>query len=77
MRIRMKADGRMFEGTAEEIVSEMRSVADRDGDTLDDYMRWASDNLRAATGVSLPDEATRTPQAFVEALVGQGLADRA
>ena len=77
MRIRMKADGRVFEGSPQEIVAEMRSVANRDGDALEDYMRWAADNLRAATGVALPPEAIQTPDKFVEALLGQGLADRA
>lgn len=77
MRIRMKADGRVFEGSPEEIVAEMRSVASRDGDALEDYMRWAADNLQAATGVTLPPEAIQAPDKFVEALLGQGLADRA
>jgi hypothetical protein len=76
MRIRIKADGREYEGTPEEIVSQMRSVASRDDESLEDYMGWATDTVRQLAGVSLPDEARRSAEAFVRGMVDHGLAEQ-
>jgi hypothetical protein len=77
MKIRLKADGREFEGTPEEIVSQMRSVAGRDQDDLATYMRWAAENARDKAGVDIPREALASPESFLRATIDHGMAEEA
>ena len=78
MRIRMAVDGRVFEGTAVQIVEAMRSVAFAPSDvSLDGYIDWAVEQAASMNDVVLVvqgESVQERAQSFVKALVGAGWA---
>ena len=79
MKIRMR-DGRVFHGTAMQIVQAMQDIAfGVEQMTLDQYIDWVVENARrfeevelAATGATTEERA----KALVEEMVAKGLAGR-
>ena len=80
MRIRMMADGRVLEGTAEQIVESMYALAfGQENRTLSEYIDWAVDQARRmneidleVTGATDDDKAS----ALVRAMLAAGLAQK-
>ena len=77
MKIVMR-DGRVFEGTALEIVKGMQDIAfGVEQLSLDEYIDWVVDNARRFEGVELALEGKTTEERatrLVEEMVAKGLA---
>jgi hypothetical protein len=80
MKIVMR-DGRVFQGTALQIVKSMQDIAfGVEQMTLDQYIDWVVDNARRFEEVELPVAGESTEAratALVEEMVAKGLAARA
>jgi hypothetical protein len=76
MKIVMR-DGRVFQGTALQIVKAMQDIAfGVDQMTLDQYIDWVVDNARRFEGVELVvggETAEDRAEALVEAMLATGL----
>jgi len=77
-KLKMPVDGRMFTGTAVEILTQMRSLAfGWDGRPFGEYLDWFKVQMEQQTGedIRLPegDEAAAC-EALVDAMVAHGLA---
>ena len=79
MKIVMR-DGRVFQGTAVQIVKAMQDIAfGVEQMTLDQYIDWVIDNARRFEEVELKAEGASTDErakALVEQMVAKGLAAR-
>lgn len=79
MKIVMR-DGRVFQGTALQIVKAMQDIAfGVEEMTLDQYLDWVVDNARRFEGVELVVAGETTEErakALVEEMVTKGLASR-
>ena len=79
MQIVMR-DGRVFQGTATQIVKAMQAIAfGVEQMTLDQYIDWVVDNARRFEAVELATGGETTEaraKALVEAMVANGLARR-
>ena len=77
-RLRMPMDGRVFSGTAVDIVMQMRLLAfGWDDRPLGEYLDWLKQQMQLQTGaeIDLPTgDETTTCEALVDAMVEHGLA---
>lgn len=82
MRIVMKADGRVFEGTAIQIVQQMQSLAfGWDGKPLGEYIDWAATQLERMEGVKIDvlgaaADLEGRARWFIQGMVDGGMATR-
>lgn len=78
MQLKLK-DGRVVQGTARQIVSTMRSVAQfSTARTLGEYIDWVTSNTGAFEGISLDVKGETEDEriaSFVEELLRTGLAE--
>lgn len=76
--LKMPVDGRLFTGTATEILTQMRSLAfGWDGRTLGDYLLWfkAQIELQSGAEIELPeDDEAAACEVLVDAMLAHGLA---
>ncbi len=79
MRIIMTGNGRVHEGTPEEIVQQMIDRSHWGGPkTVPEYIRWTAANAEEFAGAGLPtlEEADLvSPEAYVRALIRVGYAE--
>lgn len=79
MRIRIKEDGRVLQGTATQIVQTMQSVAfGREEQPLEEYIGWVADQVTRMMGVSLDvrgDTAEDKARSLVAELIRTGFAE--
>ncbi len=77
-KIRIHADGRLFAGTAAEILTQMQSLAfGWDDRPLAEYISWLAAQMERQTGekMTLPEsDVAAVCEALVDAMVAQGLA---
>jgi hypothetical protein len=80
MQVRLKADGRVLQGTAVQIVTTMQGLAfGQDHLSLPDYIDWAVAQLTRLEGTELkiegatPEERARS---FVSEMLRAGLAEK-
>jgi len=79
MKIRMKCDGREFEGTPKEIAEAMQYLAfGRQGQSLDEYVDWLFREIHRLTGVEVQvtaDTQEERTSALVETMLATDLAE--
>lgn len=79
MKIRMKADGRVLEGTEQQIVEAMHALAFGQQDSsLSEYIDWAVLQARGMSEVELRVEGATDEEkamALVQAMLDAGLAE--
>jgi len=80
MRIRIVGDGRVFEGTAKQIVEAMHSIAfGQENRALSEYIDWSVGMARRMYEVDLVAEGETDEEkaaSFVKAMIEVGLAAR-
>jgi len=80
MRIRIVSDGRVFEGTAEQIVQQLQYIAfGKEEATLAEYVDWLAAQVARQEGVELKVEGATGREkaaALVKAMIEAGLAVR-
>lgn len=80
MRIKITSDGRVLDGTPEQIVQQMRSIAfGREDQTLVEYVDWLAENVARLSGVALAitgEGAAARSRSLLEQMLIHGLAER-
>ena len=80
MRIRMMSDGRVFQGTAKQIVEAMKYIAfGQEQRSLGEYIDWLVDQVQRLESTEMKvegdtDEAKAA--SLVQAMLGSGLAEK-
>lgn len=78
MRIRILNDGRVLEGTAQQIVEQMRTLAfGQENRTLSEYVDWVADQIRRTEEIPLEvegDTDAAKAASLVKAMLEAGLA---
>ncbi len=80
MRIRMLRDGRVFQGTAKQIVEAMQYIAfGQENRTLGEYIDWLVDQVQRLESIDLKIEGETDEDkaaSLVQAMMGSGLAEK-
>jgi hypothetical protein len=80
MRIRMMSDGRVFQGTAKQIVEAMKYIAfGQEQRSLGEYIDWLVDQVQRLESTELKVEGDTDEEkaaSLVQAMLGSGLAEK-
>lgn len=80
MRIRMMSDGRVFQGTAKQIVEAMKYIAfGQEQRSLGEYIDWLVDQVQRLESTELKvegDTDEKKAASLVQAMLGSGLAEK-
>ena len=80
MRIRMMSDGRVFQGTAKQIVEAMKYIAfGQEQRSLGEYIDWLVDQVQRLESTELKVEGHTDEEkaaSLVRAMLGSGLAEK-
>ena len=80
MRIRMMSDGRVFQGTAKQIVEAMKYIAfGQEHRSLGEYIDWLVDQVQRLESTELKVEGDTDEEkaaSLVQAMLGSGLAEK-
>ena len=80
MRIRMLNDGRVFQGTAKQIVEAMKYIAfGQEHRSLGEYIDWLVDQVQRLESTELKVEGDTDEEkaaSLVQAMLGSGLAEK-
>ncbi|MCB9547010.1 MAG: hypothetical protein H6706_14315 [Myxococcales bacterium] len=80
MRIRMMSDGRVFQGTAKQIVEAMKYIAfGQEQRSLGEYIDWLVDQVQRLESTDLKVEGDTDEEkaaSLVQAMLGSGLAEK-
>jgi hypothetical protein len=80
MRIRMMSDGRVFQGTAKQIVEAMKYIAfGQEQRSLGEYIDWLVDQVQRLESTELKVEGDTDDEkaaSLVQAMLGSGLAEK-
>ena len=80
MRIRMMSDGRVFQGTAKQIVEAMKYIAfGQEQRSLGEYIDWLVDQVQRLESTDLKvdgDTDEEKAASLVQAMLGSGLAEK-
>ena len=80
MRIRMMSDGRVFQGTAKQIVEAMKYIAfGQEQRSLGEYIDWLVDQGQRLESTDLKVEGDTDEEkaaSLVQAMLGSGLAEK-